>query len=154
MKVRVITYQPQIDTIIGNCEFCNMAMIDEDNMPYVVPMNFGYKDGVIYLHSAMTGKKIDILKKRPNVAISFSTNHKLFKQNENVACSYGMSYQAVFAFGQVEFIEDYDQKVEALNIIMKQYTNREFTYNSPAVVNVCVFIVKVDRFTGKEFGRF
>ncbi|MCF8374258.1 MAG: pyridoxamine 5'-phosphate oxidase family protein [Bacteroidales bacterium] len=154
MKARVITYQPHIDDIISKCEACNMAMIDDDNMPYVIPMNFGYKNGVIYFHSGSTGKKIDILKKRPNVAISFSTNHKMYMQHEDVACSYGMSYQGVFAFGKVEFIEDYDQKVEALNIIMKQYTDREFSYNRPAVVNVMVFIVKVEKFTGKEFGRF
>jgi hypothetical protein len=154
MKARVITFQPQIDDIISKCEVCNLAMVDAHNRPYVVPMNFGYKDGVIYFHSAPTGKKIDLLKKHPDVAISFSTNHKLYMQNENVACSYGMSYQGVFAFGKVEFIEDYDQKVDALNIIMKQYSERDFTYNRPAVVNVCVFIVKVDQFTGKEFGRF
>ena len=154
MKAREITFQPHIDAIIGKCEVCNMAMTDNENLPYVVPMNFGYRDGVIYFHSDKKGRKLEILSVKPDVAISFSTNHKLYNQNENVACSYGMSYQSVFAYGKVEFVEDYDEKVEALNMLMKQYTDRDFTYNRPAVVNVAVFKVKVDRFTGKEFGRF
>ena len=154
MKARVIIFQPHIESIIAKCEVCNMSMVDEDNLPYVVPMNFGYREGVIYFHAAKLGRKIGILQNKPEVAISFSTNHKLYNQNENVACSYGMSYQSVFAFGKVEFVEDYDEKVDALNIIMAQYTDREFTYNRPAVVNVAVFKVKADRFTGKEFGRF
>jgi len=131
-----------------------MAMVDADNMPYVVPMNFGYKEGVIYFHGDPNGKKMDILRKNANVAISFSTDHQLSKQNEDVACSYSMNYRSVFAKGEVYFIEDYDKKVEALNIIMANYTEGEFSYNSPAVTNVAVFAVKVDEFTAKEFGRF
>ncbi len=154
MKAREVTYQPHIDSIIGKCEVCNVAMVDADGNPYVVPMNFGYKDGIIYLHASRQGKKIDILSSNPGVAISFSTDHKLYKQHQDVACSYGMSYRSVFAFGNVEFIEDYDKKIDALNIIMRQYIDRDFSYNRPSVLNVCVFIVKVEKFTGKEFGRF
>lgn len=32
--------------------FASVGMADTDGTPYVLPMNFGYKDGVIYLHSA------------------------------------------------------------------------------------------------------
>ncbi len=154
MKARWITFLPQIEQIMEKCEVCNLAMVDSENMPYVVPMNFGYKDGVVYFHGDQHGRKMDILRANPNVAISFSTDHELAVQNEDVACSYSMKYRSVFAKGQVFFIEDYDAKIEALNIIMANYSDRTFGYNSPAVKNVCVFAVKADKFEGKEFGRF
>jgi uncharacterized protein len=58
----------------------------------------------------------------------------------------------VLAYGSVEFIEDYDEKVSALKIIMKQYSEKEFTFNAPAVNDVLVFRVKVDRLEGRVYG--
>jgi uncharacterized protein len=152
MKNRKITYKPELDAIIGKCESCNLAMTDEEGKPYVVPMNFGYDGNSIYLHSSRNGRKIDILGTRPAVCISFSTDHSLRWVNEEVACSWGMKYRSVLAFGTVEFIDDYDEKVSALKIIMKQYSEKEFTFNAPAVNDVLVFRVKVDRLEGRVYG--
>ena len=128
-------------------------MVDENQRPYVVPFNFGYKDMTIYLHSGQAGKKIDILKKNNNVCVAFSTGHSLSAQTESVACSYIMSYKSVICYGKVEFIEEYEKKIEALNIIMKQYIDRNFTYSAPSVKNVLVYIVIVEEMTAKEFGN-
>jgi uncharacterized protein len=152
MKNRKITYKPELDAIIGKCESCNLAMTDEEGKPYVVPMNFGYDGNSIYLHSSRKGRKIDLLRRRPAVCLSFSTDHGLRWVNEEVACSWGMKYRSVLAYGSVEFIEDYDEKVSALKIIMKQYSEKEFTFNAPAVNDVLVFRVKVDRLEGRVYG--
>jgi nitroimidazol reductase NimA-like FMN-containing flavoprotein (pyridoxamine 5'-phosphate oxidase superfamily) len=152
MKKRDLTFKPEIEAIIKNCESCNLAMADGDGMPYVVPMNFGYEDSHIYLHSARTGKKIDIMNTNPRVCISFSTDHQLRWVNEEVACSWGMKYRSVLAYGVVEFIEEYDEKVRALKIIMKHYSDKEFDFNAPAVNDVMVFRVKVDKLDGRVYG--
>lgn len=146
------TNQSEIDEIINKCEVCYVSMVDENNLPYVLPFNFGYSQGVIYLHSSAKGKKIDILKKNPSVCIAFSTDHKLRYQSEKMACSYSMKYRSVLAFGKVEFIEDMDQKIEFLNTVMSHYTDREFTYSAPSLREVCTYKVKVERFTAKIYG--
>jgi nitroimidazol reductase NimA-like FMN-containing flavoprotein (pyridoxamine 5'-phosphate oxidase superfamily) len=153
MKKRDLTFKPELESIIAKCHVCNMAMVDEDGLPYVLPMNFGYADDCIYFHSSGTGKKIDILKRNPQVCISFSADHKLQWVNENVACSWGMSYRSVLAYGEVEFVDDYDQKEEALKIIMKTYTEIDFTFNAPAVKDVMVFRVKIDKLHGRALGN-
>ncbi len=148
-----MTNDPKIiQKIIDACEACYVGMIDQENKPYVLPFNFGFEEGIIYLHSAMTGKKIDILKNNPNVCISFSTDHQLFHRHEPVACSYGMKYRSVLAYGAISFIDDYDEKVRILNIIMRKYTGREFEYNPPAVNNVCIYKLAPSRIEGKESG--
>ena len=154
MRVKKITKQTEIDYILNKCDHCNMAMVDLEGKPYVLPFNYGYQDNTIFLHSDSKGKKIDILEKNPNVCLSFSTDHDLFVRHENVACSYGMKYKSVLVYGKVEFIDDYDLKIEALNAVMKHYTNKEFEFNSPAVKNVKVYKVVIDEITGKEFGDF
>ena len=135
--------------VIDKCEACFVGMTDLENKPYVLPFNFGYEDQTIYLHSGPGGKKLDVLKNNPHVCISFSTDHELFHRHEPVACSYGMRYRSVLAFGKVEFIEDFDEKVRILNIIMRKYTGKEFDYNAPAVNNVVIFKVKPEKIETK-----
>lgn len=152
MHHRFITDQKEIDEIISRCEVCYVSMVDENNLPYVLPFNFGYKEGVIFLHSSKKGLKIDILRKNPSVCIAFSTDHKLRHQSEQVACSYSMKYRSVLAYGKVEFIDDIDQKVEFLNTFMTHYSDRDFQYNAPALREVCTYKVKVEKFTAKIYG--
>jgi nitroimidazol reductase NimA-like FMN-containing flavoprotein (pyridoxamine 5'-phosphate oxidase superfamily) len=127
-------------------------MVDQENMPYIVPLNFGVKDEVIYLHSSGTGKKIDILKQNKNICIAFSTDHQLRFQHETVACSYGMKYRSVLVYGHIEFIEDGDEKIKAMNVVMLKYTGKEFSFNAPAIREVCVYRVVITDMTGKKLG--
>lgn len=142
------------EEIIRNCDSCALSMVDSNGKPYVVMMNFGYKDGIIYFHGDPKGRKMNIIRSNPNVCITMSTGHGLYHQSENVACSYGMNYKSIIADGQIEFIENFDEKVEALNIMMGQYVDREFTYNDPSVKQVCVFKMKLTNLKAKNFGRF
>ncbi|HPG33616.1 MAG TPA: pyridoxamine 5'-phosphate oxidase family protein, partial [Lentimicrobium sp.] len=110
-------------------------------------------NNTVYLHSAPAGKKIEILKANPNVCITFSNSHELYKQSENVACSYGMRYKSVLIRGRVEFVEDYDEKISILNLIMKQYTQRDdFSYSEPSVKNVTVMKIEATKIEAKAFG--
>jgi nitroimidazol reductase NimA-like FMN-containing flavoprotein (pyridoxamine 5'-phosphate oxidase superfamily) len=141
----------EIEVIINKCQTCHVAMVDQLGKPYLLPFNFGYSNGVVYLHSDYKGKKIDILKNNPSVCLNFTTDHEMFLAHEQVACSYGMAYRSVLVYGDVEFIDDLDSKIEAMNIFMKQYSNREFTYSNPAIKNVCLFQVRIMDFQGKIY---
>jgi uncharacterized protein len=152
MRRRTVTDLKEIVEIISKCLVCHVAMVDPEGLPYVVPMNFGFEEGVIYLHSSQKGKKIDSLRNNPRVCIEFSTDYVLRAQSEEVACSYSMKYRSVLVYGEVEFIEDYDEKAEAMNRVMKHYTSREFQYNPPSVHEVCCYKVKVHKFDGRVFG--
>lgn len=152
MKNRKVTLKEENERIIKKCELCNVAMIDLDGNPYVIPMNFGYKDASIYLHSSQKGKKIDILKKNNTVCVSFSTDHLLRWQSEKVACSYSMKYRSVLAYGKVEFVTEMEDKIDALNVIMKQYTDKTYKYSDPSLVEVCVFRVNIEKIDGRAYG--
>ncbi len=140
----------QIEEIIRSCDVCHMAMIDGE-VPYLLGFNFGYEAQTIYLHCAKEGKKIDILKKNPNVCISFDSGHKLFARNEHVACSWRMGYKSVLTYGKAELIDEYDEKMNALKTLMKNYSDKEFTFNKPAVDNIMIIRIKIDSWTGRTF---
>ncbi len=144
---------PEIEAIIKECDVCYLAMTDDDLVPYIVPMNFGYADGWLYFHGDEQGRKMELLRKEPIVSIAMSTGHELFHRHETVACSYGMEYKSVVLEGKAEIIEDFDQKLAALKVIMHQYTQNEFSFSTPAVKNVAVFKVPLTASRGKIYGR-
>ncbi|HOW25168.1 MAG TPA: pyridoxamine 5'-phosphate oxidase family protein [Bacteroidales bacterium] len=152
MKSRPIESRSTIYEIIQKCEVCHVAMVDRENKPYVLPFNFGFENGTIYLHSAPEGKKISILEHNHQVCIAFSTDYLLRYQHEEVACSWSMKYRSVLAYGHIEFLEDLTDKARALNVIMKKYAGREYTFGRPALMNVKVYQCVADRFEGRTYG--
>lgn len=153
MRTKIITTEQKLTDIIQKSIICFISMINSEGKPYVLPFNFGYKDKHIYLHSGLEGQKITFLKKSPDVCIAFSNSEELAYQDKDVACSHFMKSKSVLIYGKIEFITAKEDKIEGLNIIMKHYTKREdYKYNDPAIKNVLVFKVKIDKMTGKTMG--
>jgi len=152
MRSRTIAQNSGILEIIRSCPWCHIAMVDTEGRPYVIPMNFGFHDNMIYMHGAQLGKKISILRQNPDVCINFSTDQVLRYQNEEVACSWSMKYRRVLAYGQAEFISDPEEKIAALQIIMKHYSDKSFKFNPPSVREVSVWKIRVTKTEGRAFG--
>jgi nitroimidazol reductase NimA-like FMN-containing flavoprotein (pyridoxamine 5'-phosphate oxidase superfamily) len=141
-----------MEAVIRQCDVCFVGMAGMDGIPCVLPMNFGYADSVIYLHSAQEGSSISLLKQNPNVCIAFYAGGELVSQHPDVACSYRMRGASVLAWGKVVFEQDFNRKTEALHILMKHYADQTFRYARPAVENVNIWRVAVEKMTCREFG--
>ena len=152
MKTFSIEEKERIEKVIRSCKVCFVGMADEKGKPYVLPMNFGYEDGINYLHSAQEGRSIRTMEKNPKICVTFCSDPELIRQHPEVACSYRMRAGSVICEGEVEFEEDFDDKVKALNIIMRQYIDKEFTYSTPAVNNVKIWKLPLKTVGAKEFG--
>ena len=62
--------------IIKMCKTCHVAMVEEGEA-YVVPLSFGYRfieGGLLelYFHSALEGKKLDILRKNNRICFDMA----------------------------------------------------------------------------------
>lgn len=152
MKTLVHTDKGLIEEVIRKCDVCYVGLADTDGTPYVLPMNFGYQDGVVYLHSAQEGRSISILGRNPRVCVTFCTDRELVFQHPEVACSYRMRSRSVIGWGKARFEEDLERKTDALNVIMRQYSDKKFRYSDPAVKNVKIWIVELEEMNCKEFG--
>lgn len=153
MRTVSITEKKEMEEILSGCDICYVGIMEADGTPYVIPMNFGYSDGEIILHSAPDGKHVGLLGLNNRVCITFCSESKLVFQHQDVACSYRMLSKSVMCKGAVTFIEDLEEKEAALNILMKNYSDRTFKYSVPALRNVKVWRVAVEEMTGKAFGE-
>jgi len=153
MRTSYIIEKEELESVITQSDICFVGITEADGSPYVIPMNFGYSDNEIILHSGPHGKHLDLLALNNRVCVTFCTDGKLVYQHPDVACSYSMLAKSVLCKGNVTFIENMDEKEEAMNITMKNYTDRPFKYSKPALENVKVWRVKIDEMTGKSFGQ-
>ena len=87
MKTSIIEDKQSIETIIRRCDICFIGITDLDGNPYVLPMNFGYEDGIIYLHSGPEGSKLEMLARNNNICVTFCHDYELVHQHPDVACS-------------------------------------------------------------------
>ena len=151
-KDREVTDLGAIGRIIGDCKVLRLGMVDEGR-PYVVPMNFGFdlRDGVLelYCHSAPEGRKVEILRRNPEVCFEMDCGHRLVEAK--AACGYGFAYSSVIGEGTVGFIEDHEEKLRALLRIMEHQTGRsDFSIPDAALRGVLAFRVAAGSFTAKQ----
>jgi len=142
----------EIEKIILSCRTCFLGLSDSSGQPYVIPMNFGYKDGTIYLHSGQFGRKWEIMHANPKACITFCLGDELAHQDEQVACSWRMKSSSVIAEGIIEFVEDFEEKKDVLKIFMEHYSDLEFQFKDPAVRNVGIYKMKIEKIQAKKFG--
>jgi nitroimidazol reductase NimA-like FMN-containing flavoprotein (pyridoxamine 5'-phosphate oxidase superfamily) len=93
-----------------------------------------------------------MMKKNPKACITFMLGDELAWQDEHVACSWRMKSKTVIAEGEIEFVDDFDEKTDILHTFMAQYSDSEFKFNAPAVRNVGIMKMKIDILKAKEFG--
>ena len=150
-RERQITDETQIMDILDKGKVLHLGLA-VDNEPYVVPMNYGYikEDGklVIYLHSAVRGKKLDMIRTNPKVF--FEIDCDLLPFESELPCQYGISYSSVMGRGTARIVEDVEEKKQAMSILMKTQTGKEFTFEDRLVSIVAVIRIDVEAYTAKH----
>ncbi len=86
-------------------------MMDGD-LPYIVPFNFGYREGCIYIHSAPEGKKIDLIRKNNRVCFEAEETAEIVKKDR--ACKWSTRYRSVVGYGTMEILSDDRSKQDGI----------------------------------------
>ena len=146
-----ITNINEIIDILEKSKVVHVGMIDGDE-PYVVPMNYGYifEDGklTLYLHGAKRGRKIDVLMANPKVFFEMCCDVTPFEGD--VACRYGTTYASIMGRGLASVIEDVEEKKQALTLLMKAQTGKDFTFEDKLTTVVSIIRIDTLEFTAKK----
>jgi len=145
-KEKEITDIARIEAILKKADICRLAFSDEDR-PYLVPMCFGYENRTLYFHSAAEGRKLDIIRKNPNVCFEVEVENEMIRTEE--ACSWSLKYNSVIGFGRADILNDPKDKKKALDVIMAHYSEASFTYSDKALSRMVIIRVRIDQMTGK-----
>ncbi len=139
----------EIESIIKKSNVCRIAL-SENNSPYIVPVCFGYKDNCLYFHSANAGKKIDIIRENNKICFEFD-NYSGLMLSEN-PCDWDIKYLSVIGYGKASIIDDFDEKIKALNIITEHYSDSSYEFQQKFIDAVTIIKVEIENITGKRSG--
>ena len=141
----------QIRAILDTAKVLHLGLC-VDNEPYVVPMNYGYiMEGetlVLYLHSAVQGKKLDMIRANPRVFFELDCDRMPFEGEK--PCQYGLVYSSVMGRGTACIVEDVEEKIRAMTMLMKTQTGKDFSFNDRLVSIVSVIRIDVTEYTAKH----
>ena len=150
-RERQVTDPEQILHILDTGKVVHLGLSVNDE-PYVVPMNYGYtmEDGrlTLYLHGAKQGRKLDVLRANPKVFFEIDCDRMPFEGR--VPCQYGMVYSSIMGRGTATLVEDVEAKKQAMTILMKTQTGKDFSFNDRLVSIVTVIRIDVAEYTAKH----
>ena len=112
-----------------------LAVLGDGDYPYAVPLSFVYYDEKLYFHCAVTGHKLDAVKRHPKASF----------------CVIGQDH---VAFGRVRVLEDPAEKLHALELLAAKYSPGQAEGRRQEIDQqfdrVCMLELSIEHLTGKE----
>jgi nitroimidazol reductase NimA-like FMN-containing flavoprotein (pyridoxamine 5'-phosphate oxidase superfamily) len=146
-KEKEIKDRAEIEAILCEAEICRIALCDGDT-PYIVPVNFGYKDNKLYLHSAREGRKLDIIRKNNKVCFEVDVDYQLVVCG--APCDWGMRYRSVIGTGRAHVIEDEDGRKEGFRILAEHYCSDADAIRESSMKGAVIIRIDIEEMIGKR----
>ncbi len=118
-KEKEVLDRTEIDRIIESASVCHLGLA-KDNVPYVVPLSFGYDGRYLYFHSALCGRKLDYLASNGRVCFQMETRLALAAPSDQ-ACEWSFAFDSVIGEGTAEELHEPAEKHHALLQIVQHY---------------------------------
>ena len=125
-----------------------LSLIGEGGYPYGVPMSFVFREGHIYLHSALKGHKIDSIRQDEKACFTIIACDEIHGEK------FTTFFRSVICFGDIHVVNDKQQRLEAIQWISAKYSqeskeamNREIASCGDAM---CILDFRIEHLTGKE----
>ena len=145
-KDKEITDPAELRRILRDARVCRLAVSDGDR-PYLVPLTFALDGDDLVLHSACVGRKVDILRRNPQVC--FEVEEGVGIAPAATACAFSMRFRTVIGFGEVEFVEDAGERLRLLELFGPRYGAPDAPVPGAENRRTCVLRVRVRELTGK-----
>jgi nitroimidazol reductase NimA-like FMN-containing flavoprotein (pyridoxamine 5'-phosphate oxidase superfamily) len=128
-----------------------LATCDAAGQPYITPLNYLYRQGKIYFHSKLTGRKLDNIAENNRVCFEVSETVKLTVTNDR-PCACSTRYSSVLAFGVARLISDDTEKAALLNLLVARYAvGKPFQSVEESHAADCAVVeIRIDEISGKR----
>ncbi|HEY5675052.1 MAG TPA: pyridoxamine 5'-phosphate oxidase family protein [Malonomonas sp.] len=135
-----------VDILIRGREL-RLAMIAGDR-PYVLPLNYGYAEGCIYIHSARKGKKLDCLRSNPQVC--FEVSEVLQRVGGTRPCDWSTKFRSVVGEGTAHIIDERAEKIQGYDAIMAHFGGPTRDYEEKHLSGSLIIRIDIETLTGKQ----
>ena len=100
-----------------------LGVVDTNDYPRIVPVNFVLYNGNIYFHGALEGEKYELLQKNPKVTFSVYQPYSYIPSyfTSNIACQATIFFKSVHIRGTGSLVEDFNEKIEVVIKLMEKH---------------------------------
>lgn len=120
------TDQAKIDEFLLNGQTGFLGLVDQE-VPYVIPLNYVWHNESFFFHGAEEGRKIDIIQTNPQACFTVSESYGTLV--DPVPANTDTAYMSVIANGIVEIVTDLDEATSAMQAMLDKYVPNY--YSSP-----------------------
>jgi len=149
---KLITDSQIIEKILNESSICRIGF-SVDGEAHIIPVNFGYRDNKLFIHSATDGRKIYFIMQNNRVCFEMELDHEII--TGKAACDWTTKYRSIIGYGYISIIDDSSQKKAGLDIIMSKYggpnTN---TYSEKILKKMVLLVIEIDTLSGKQSGEW
>ena len=141
-----------------------LGVVDKNDYPRIIPVNFVLYNENIYFHGAMEGEKYLLLKEDPKVTFSVYQPYSYIPSYfiSNIACQATIFFKSAHIRGQGSIIDNFDEKIKVVIALMekhqpeKNYTDIDLS--NPKYLHymetTAIFCIKPEEITVKQkFGQ-
>ena len=109
---------------LGEERVGRLATVDARGYPQIIPMNFAFWEGAVYMHSHTRGEKLDNMAR--DARSGFEADRELaflpsYFSSPTDASMADTLYASVVIKGRSSIVDDRDEKAGALNALMRKY---------------------------------
>jgi hypothetical protein len=149
-RIRQQLTQEESISILLKCSNGVLACLGDEGYPYAVPLNYVYLEGKIYFHSALSGHKVDSLKKYNKVSFAVVAEDNIVREK------YTSHFLSVIVFGKIRIAET-KERVRAFTALVEKYASdrpdEEKNYQINTCVRSSVYVIDIEHISGKQKGR-
>lgn len=125
-----------------------LALLGDNGYPYAVPLSYVYSDGKLYFHSAMTGHKVDAIRRCDKASFC------VIDRDDVKPEKYTTYFRSVIAFGRIFIIEDEAERMAVAQMLGNRYNpnNDEALQNElkHGFDHMLIICLEIEHLTGKE----
>jgi nitroimidazol reductase NimA-like FMN-containing flavoprotein (pyridoxamine 5'-phosphate oxidase superfamily) len=139
MKTREMSRE-ECEDLLSKCRFGRLGL-SLDDKPYVIPLSYVYSDGVLYLHSGLKGKKLDMAKKNPQACFEVDS----LEDNR---------WKSVVVSGKANLSDSLEAKQKVFDVFIKSkmggHGGQAFRREDLEKMPMCIWEIEVEDMTGRQ----
>ena len=107
--------QDFLEGVLKDAEDMTLAMNDNGGAPYVIPVNYVLLNKALYIHTALAGRKMDLLRQDPHVGFTAYVDVHILREKATTA------FRSICGTGKAFIVEEMEEKRAALDAITVRY---------------------------------
>ncbi|MDD9269408.1 pyridoxamine 5'-phosphate oxidase family protein [Paenibacillus sp. GCM10023248] len=122
----VCTDEMRIEQFLSSARTGYLGLTDGVT-PYVVPLNYVWMNGAVYIHGAAQGRKVEMIHANPNCCFTVSEDYGTMVSP--IPAKTDTAYMSVMLFGALEKVTDLQEATAAMQGMLDKYVPGYYEQN-------------------------